>query len=150
MTTENNTNNKLLKDEHMMVRFDFPRTLEGLFDETRFSEQGEARRTAPAMDISEHENEYVVVAEIPGVKKEELKITFENNLLTVQAERKPYDLPQDARILLNEMRVREFARSVRLPVRIDSERIAADLQNGVLRISLPKAQEARPRTISVK
>jgi len=102
------------------------------------------------MDITEHENEYVVVAELPGVKKEEVKITFENNVLTVQAERKPYELPQDARVLLNEMRVREFTRSLRLPVQIDAANIAAELQNGVLRISLPKAQEARPRVISVK
>jgi HSP20 family protein len=134
----------------MMVRFDFPRTLESLFDESSVSERVAARRTAPPMDISEHENEYVVVAELPGVKKEELKITFENDILTVQAERKPYELPQEARVLLNEMQVREFARSVRLPVRIDVEHIAAELQNGVLRISLPKAQEARPRMISVK
>lgn len=134
----------------MMVRFDFPRTLESLFDDSSVSEFVSTTRSAPAMDITEQENEYVVVAELPGVKKEEVKITVENNVLTVQAERKPYDLPQDARVLLNEMRVREFTRSLRLPVRIDVENIAAELQNGVLRISLPKAQEARPRMISVK
>ena len=134
----------------MMVRFDFPRTLENLFDDTGVREFVTTRRTTPAMDITEQENEFVVVAELPGVNKEEVKITFENNVLTVQAERKPYELPQDARILLNEMRVREFSRSLRLPVRIDAENIAAELQNGVLRISLPKAQEARPRMISVK
>ena len=134
----------------MMVRFDFPRTLESLFDDAGVREFGATERIAPAMDITEHENEYVVVAELPGVKKEEVKITFENNVLTVQAERKPYELPQDARVLLNEMRVREFSRSLRLPVRIDVENIAAELQNGVLRVTLPKSQEARPRLISVK
>jgi len=134
----------------MMVRFDFPRTLESLFDNVGEHEFVSTKRTAPAMDITEHENEYVVVAELPGVKKEEVKITFENNVLTVQAERKPYELPQDARVLLNEMRAREFSRSLRLPVRIDVENIAAELQNGVLRISLPKSQDARPRMISVK
>ena len=134
----------------MMVRFDFPRTLESLFEDAGVREFVPTKRTAPAMDITEHENEYVVVAELPGVKKEEVKITFENNVLTVQAERKPYELPQDARVLLNEMRVREFTRSLRLPVQIDAANIAAELQNGLLRISLPKAQEARPRMISVK
>ena len=134
----------------MLVRFDFPRSLENLFEDAPVREFSNTEKTAPAMDITEHENEYVVIAELPGVKKEEVKITFDNNVLTVQAERKPYELPQDARVLLNEMRVREFTRSLRLPVRIDGENITAELQNGVLRISLPKAQEARPRMISVK
>ena len=134
----------------MIVRFDFPRTLESLFEDASMRDFRATEKSAPAMDITEHENEYVVVAELPGVNKEEVKITFENGLLTVQAERKPYELPQEARVLLNEMRVREFTRSLRLPVRIDADNIAAELQNGVLRISLPKAQEARPRLISVK
>lgn len=134
----------------MMVRFDFPRTLESLFEDAGVSESVATRRIAPAMDITEHENEYIVVAELPGVKKEEVKITFENSVLTVEAERKPYELPQDAKVLLNEMRARDFSRSLRLPVRIDVENISAELQNGVLRISLPKSQDARPRMISVK
>lgn len=134
----------------MMVRFDFPRTIESIFDNSGVHEFVRPSRMSPAMDVTEHENEYVVVAELPGVKKDEVKITFENNVLTVQAERKPYELPQDAKILLNEMRVREFTRSLRLPVRIDTEGIAAELQHGVLRISLPKSQEARPRVIAVK
>jgi HSP20 family protein len=134
----------------MMVKFDFPRTLESLLDDSNLREFVATRRAAPAMDVTEQENEYVVVAELPGVKKEEVKITFEQHVLTLQAERKPYELPQDSRILLNEMRVREFTRSLRVPVRIDVENISAELQNGVLRITLPKAQDARPRVISVK
>jgi HSP20 family protein len=134
----------------MMVKFDFPRTLESLLDDSNLREFVETRPSAPAMDVTEQENEYVVVAELPGVKNEEVKITFEQNVLTLQAKRKPYELPQDARILLNEMRVREFTRSLRVPVRIDVENISAELQNGVLRITLPKAQDARPRVISVK
>jgi len=133
-----------------MVKFDFPRTLESLLDDSNLREFVETRPSAPAMDVTEQENEYVVVAELPGVKNEEVKITFEQNVLTLQAKRKPYELPQDARILLNEMRVREFTRSLRVPVRIDVENISAELQNGVLRITLPKAQDARPRVISVK
>lgn len=134
----------------MMVRFDFPRTLDSMLNDTFIREFGATRKTTPAMDVTEYDHEYVVVAEMPGVKKDEVKITFENNILTVEAERKPYELPENARVLLNEMRVREFARSVRMPVRIDAENISAELQNGVLRITLPKSQEARPRMISVK
>jgi HSP20 family protein len=134
----------------MMLRFDFPKTMESLFENFTASDFVPTGTSAPAMDITENENEYIVVAELPGVKKEDVKVSFENNVLTVQAERKPYELPEDARILLNEMRVREFSRSLRVPVQVDANNISAELQNGVLRIVLPRAQEARPRTIAVK
>ncbi len=99
------------------------------------------------MDISERESEYLVIAELPGVKKEDVKITFENDLLTVQGERKPYVIPAEAHVLFNEMRVREFSRSIRIPVEIDVNNISAELENGILRIVLPKSHEARVRTI---
>lgn len=134
----------------MMLRFDYPNTMEALFENNVAKGTNPLCRTAPAMDITENENQYVVVAEIPGVRKEDLKITFEQSVLTIQAERKPYELPDDAKILLNEMRVREFTRSLRVPVQIDVNSISAELQNGVLHVTLPKAQEARPRSIEVK
>lgn len=134
----------------MMLRFDYPNTMETLFNNKAMRGTNPVCRTAPAMDITETENQYVVVAEIPGVKKEDLKITIEQSVLTIQADRKPYELPDDATILLNEMRVREFSRSLRVPVQIDADSITAELQNGVLRVTLPKAKEARPRAIEVK
>jgi HSP20 family protein len=104
----------------------------------------------PAMDISEYENEFVAVAELPGVKKDDVKITLEKNVLTVQGQRKPYEIQQDARIHLNEMRMRDFSRSIQIPSEIDANNISAELENGVLRIVLPKAQDARVRTIQIK
>jgi HSP20 family protein len=104
----------------------------------------------PAMDIAEHENEFVAIAELPGVKKDQVKVTFEKGILTVEGQRKPYEIPQDAQVLLNEMRVRDFSRSIRIDVDIDENNITAELENGILRVVLPKAPEARVRTISVK
>jgi HSP20 family protein len=134
----------------MMLRFDFPKTLNDLLDDSLTTAGVASTRSYPAMDIAEQENEYVAIAELPGVKKEDIKITFENDLLTVQGERKPYAIPEEARVLLNEMRVREFSRSIRIPVGIDVNNISAELENGILRIVLPKSQEARIHTIAIK
>lgn len=134
----------------MMLQFDFPKTFESLVDGWVVTDLEETSKTRPAMDISENENEFVAVAEIPGVKKEDVKITLEKNVLTVQGQRKPYEIPQDARILLNEMRMQDFTRSIRIPSEIDASNISAELENGVLMIVLPKSQDARVRTIQIK
>ncbi len=133
-----------------MLRFDFPKTLNDLLEDSLATGSVPSTRSYPAMDVAEQENEYIAIVELPGVKKEDVKITFENDLLTVQGERKPYAIPEEARVLLNEMRVREFSRSIRIPVEIDVNNISAELENGILRIVLPKSQEARVRTIEIK
>jgi HSP20 family protein len=134
----------------MLLRFDFPKTFNDLLDETIPENYMSSRTSVPAMDITEYENEYVANVELPGVKKEDVKITFEKDVLTVEAVRKPYEIPQDARVLLNEVRVRDFSRSIRVPVEIDATSISAELENGILKVVLPKSQEARVRTIAIK
>lgn len=103
----------------------------------------------PALDLAEYDDESVVVAELPGVNKEDLKVTVEDGVLTISGVRKPYEIPQDARIILNEMRVREFSRSIELPHEVKIDKVSAELENGVLRITLPKTEAARARTIQI-
>jgi len=103
----------------------------------------------PALDVAEDDNGLVVVAELPGVQKEDLKITVENGILTISGVRRPYEIPQDARIILNEMRVQEFSRSIELPYEVMVDNISAELENGVLRMTLPKTEAARVRTIPI-
>ena len=134
----------------MLLQFDFPKTFNDLLEDTIQTDYASPRVSVPAMDIAEYENEYVAIAELPGVKKEDVKITFEKNVLTVEGVRKPYEVPQDAKVLLNEMRVRDFSRSIRVPVEIDATAISAELENGILKVVLPKSQEARARTIAIK
>ena len=134
----------------MLVRFDFPRTLDNLIDDVFAGDVTPFGTKFPAIDISEHENETVVIAELPGVQKEDVKIKFENNVLTISGERKPYEIPGDARILLNEMRVKEFSRSIEFEHDVDSGKISAEMKNGILTVRLPKAESARVHTIEVK
>lgn len=106
--------------------------------------------STPAVDIAEYENESVVMMELPGVKKEDINLSLENGWLIVKGERKPHQDPEVKKILHREITSEPFTRSLRLPHRIDADGISAGLENGVLRITLPKAQEVRPRIINIK
>jgi HSP20 family protein len=106
--------------------------------------------SAPAVDIAEYENESVVTMELPGVKKEDINLSLENGWLIVKGERKNHQDPEVKKILHREIATEPFTRSLRLPHRIDADGIAAGLENGMLRITLPKAQEVRPRIINIK
>ena len=97
----------------------------------------------------ESESECVIVAELPGVAKEDIAVTFERNILTLSGERKAVQIPENVRVLLHEQKVRSFRRSMRIPHEVDRSSISASLENGLLRIVLPKAQEARPKQIEI-
>ena len=134
----------------MLIRFDYPRMFDNLLQDFVVGDFTSAVKSFPAIDVAEHENEFVLLAEMPGVKKEDLKLTVENNALTLSGMRKPYEIPQDARVLLNEVRVREFSRSIEFPSDVEVDKIAAVYRDGILTVTLPKAEEAKPKQIEVK
>lgn len=131
----------------MLLRIDMPTrlmdsTLEDLFEMPR--------RSTPAVDVAEYDERTVVVAELPGVRKEDVQLTFTKDVLTITGERKPLEIPQNAKILVHEQHVRSFERSVRIGHAVDTEAISASMEQGMLTVVLPKAAVARPRTITVK
>jgi HSP20 family protein len=149
--TSKKTTRQLSKgDLNMLIRFDHPRMFDNLLQDFVVGDFTSAVKSFPAIDVAEHENEFVLLAEMPGVKKEDLKLTVENNALTLSGMRKPYEIPQDARVLLNEVRVREFSRSIEFPSDVEVDKIAAELQNGLLRVVLPKAERARVKRIEIQ
>lgn len=79
-----------------------------------------------------------------------MKVTFEKGILTIEGTRKQPELAKDAEVLLNEVRAGQFHRSVKIAVEIDANNMGAELQDGILRVVLPKAPESRPRSIAVK
>jgi HSP20 family protein len=136
----------------MLVRFDYPKTCDcdSLMNDFLATDRVPVRTEFPALDIIEQENEIVVSAELPGMKKEDVKITFEKNVLTISGERKPVELSEKAKVLLKETQSESFDRSVRLGYEIDSAKISAEMSNGILTITLPKTEEAKPKQIEVK
>lgn len=133
----------------MSGRFDSPRTYDHLIENFFSSDVLPGRCTVPALDIVEQENEIVVNAELPGVKKEDVKITFENNILTLSSEQKPAEVSEKASVLLKEIRNPGFNRSVKFGIQVDAAKISAEMSNGVLTITLPKTEAVKAKEISI-
>ena len=104
----------------------------------------------PSVDIYETTNQDVVVkVELPEMKRDDIKVTFENNLLTVEGERKIEPAVDRDRYHRLERGYGAFRRSFRLPGTIDAGRVEATYQDGVLSITMPRREESRPRQIPV-
>ena len=104
---------------------------------------------APAIDISERTDAYVVTVELPGVKLDDLEIAYQDGLLTIQGERGVAPNSVDEQTHLIERRYGPFRRSVTLPLHVTADAIDASFEDGVLRVQVPKAEEAKPKRIEV-
>jgi HSP20 family protein len=115
----------------------------------RAGEESNLTPWAPSVDIYETENELVVKADLPEVNPQELDIRVENNILTIRGERKFETKVNEDNYLRIERAYGSFSRSFSLANSVKSEAIKADYQNGVLTLSLPKREEAKPKQIKV-
>ncbi|HWP42911.1 MAG TPA: Hsp20/alpha crystallin family protein [Blastocatellia bacterium] len=104
----------------------------------------------PRCDVFETDNEIVIKAELPGVKKQDVKVNIENNMLTIQGERKFEEETKKENYYRIERSYGQFMRSFMLPPYVDAGKISAEFKDGVLRVSLPKLEEAKPKAIEVK
>jgi HSP20 family protein len=108
------------------------------------------REWAPAANISETDKEYLIKAELPEVKKEDVKITLENGIITISGERKQQKEEKEE----NEIRVESFygtfTRSFSLPENIDPNGVRAESKDGVLKVRIPKKEAAKPKAITVQ
>jgi HSP20 family protein len=134
----------------MLVRVNFDQPINELIQQFLTEEYVPAGPAQPVMDVAEYENESVILVELPGVKKEDIAISVENGWLTLKGERKLNPAAEIKRVLHCEIEPHAFARTIKLPHVVDVNAISAELENGLLRITLPKADEVRPRTIAVK
>lgn len=104
----------------------------------------------PAVDIVENDNDYIVHVELPGVNKNDVKITVHNNVLTIRGEKKQEKETNEKSLHRVERCYGAFQRSFALPSFVRNDKIEAAYNEGVLTISLPKAEEAKPKEIEVK
>lgn len=103
----------------------------------------------PALDLSETEDGYRVEAVVPGLKPEDLEITVENNVLTIKGEVRQEQEDRKRNYHRVERRFGSFQRSIALPTTVRTDQINATLENGILRLEIPKAEEVKPRRINV-
>jgi HSP20 family protein len=103
----------------------------------------------PALDLSETAEGYLVEAALPGLKPEDVEITLENNVLTIKGETRQEVDDKQRNFHRVERRFGAFQRTISLPTTVKSDQIHASLTNGVLRLEIPKAEEVKPRKISV-
>jgi HSP20 family protein len=104
---------------------------------------------APALDISEGKDAYLVTVELPGVKLDDLEITLEGGLLTIRGERQFTSESSEEQYHRVERSSGAFRRSITLPAHVMADAVEASMEDGVLRILVPKAEEAKPRRIQV-
>jgi HSP20 family protein len=118
------------------------------------AQQGSDRATstawAPALDISERKDAYLVTVELPGVEADDLQITLEDGLLTIQGERHFAHDSSEQQFHRVERRYGAFRRSITLPAHVMADGIEATVDNGVLQIMVPKMEEATPKRIQVR
>jgi HSP20 family protein len=105
--------------------------------------------TALPLDVSENENEFVVKASLPGIKPEDVQITVHGDTLMIQGETRSEEEKKGERWHLRERRSGSFQRSIALPVPVDSDKAQAQFEHGVLTLTLPKSEAAKPRQIKI-
>ena len=108
------------------------------------------RLIAPALDITEDEHAFVVSAELPGLKKEDVQIQFENGVLSISGEKKQEVESKEKNWHRMERRFGAFYRSITLPAGVDVERVEATFTDGVLTVRIPKREELKPKAIRIK
>ncbi len=104
---------------------------------------------APALDVEETEDGYTLHVELPGIPADDVEVSLEENVLTVSGERRFYEGRDAETFRRIERHVGRFHRSVRLPDRVQADGVSASARDGVLTITVPKAEEAKPRRIPV-
>lgn len=105
----------------------------------------------PAVDVTESEDAYHVTAELPGVKKDDLDITINDGVLTINAEtRHESEQKEKGRMIRQERRYGKFVRSMRLGGDVDEGKVKANYEDGVLHLTLPKSEDVKPRKVDVQ
>ncbi len=105
---------------------------------------------APRIDVKETKDAYEVMADLPGLKKEDIEISLHENVLTLKGERKHEEKKEGENEYYMERSYGSFCRSFQIPAKVKSEEINATYKNGVLQLTLPKAEEVKPREIQIK
>lgn len=128
------------------------REIDRMFDRFRGGvvDDSDVMAFMPIVDIVEGTNQYDIKVELPGVKKEDVRITVQNDVLTIRGEKKQEDQKKGDNYHRVERSYGSFQRSFTLPTSVKSDKIEASYDNGILSLILPKVEEAKPKEVEVK
>ncbi len=103
---------------------------------------------SPALDLYQNNDEIVAVVELPGMRKEDIELSLHDGILTISGERKE-EVAKEDKTARTERFVGKFRRSISLPTRVDAGKVNATYKDGILTVTLPKAEEVKPKQIEV-
>jgi HSP20 family protein len=142
----------LTRWEPMREMMTLREAMDRLFDDafTRPINLRDGGWTSPAIDVYQTDDEVVVRAALPGFKADEVQINVTGDVLTLRGERKQEEEKKERAWHIREQRWGSFERSISLPTEVKADNAVADFENGILTVTLPKAEEVKPKTITVK
>ncbi|MBS3917663.1 MAG: Hsp20/alpha crystallin family protein [Deltaproteobacteria bacterium] len=132
------------------MRRDMDRLWDSFFEGGHRKRGEEAGEWFPALDVSETKNDIVVKTEVPGLDPKDIDISLSEGVLAIKGEKKQEKEEKEENYHLIERSFGSFTRSVRLPGDVQSDKITASYKNGVLKVTLPKSEEAKKKEIKIK
>ena len=140
----------LIRWEPMREVMTLREAMDHLFDDAFTRPVGMAGSSLPAIDLYQTSDAVVVKAALPGFKPDDVQISVTSDVLTLRGEFKQENEQNDTVYHLRERRHASFERSLTLPTSVQTDKARADFENGVLTIQLPKSEEVKPKSISIK
>ena len=113
-------------------------------------EQSVGNTTFPLMNVYDSKDNLIVTAELPGLSKDQVKITFADNVLTLSGELTALPNTKGMAIVRRERSEGEFEKTLRVPTKVKQDAISASFANGILTVTMPKAEEVKPKTIAIE
>ena len=133
----------------MNMQREMNRLFSGLTPNSKRDEDYESAVWSPTVDITEDTDKYTLTFDIPGVDKSDVRMSFADNTLKVSGERKTVEEQKDVTCHRIERVYGKFYRSFNFPTLVSSDKISADYKNGVLTVTVPKAEESKPKQILI-
>ena len=130
--------------------FTLQKSINRMFDDTFSRVSGISGTRYPRVDITETKEALKLNAELPGVNKDDVKISITQNVLTISGERKAPELSEECCSLRNERHFGAFERGIELPVAVDTDKVEASFKDGILTVTLSKQEEVKPKEIQVE
>ena len=128
------------------------REIDRMFDSLIPRGNGDAEQAvwSPRVDLAETDQAYLIELDVPGMKRDDLEVNYQDGSLTVSGERKQQEKEENSSLVRVERRFGRFYRSFDLPQSVDASKIEAKYEAGVLSIEVPKAEESKPRSVQIK